>query len=343
MDKAEEIAVGGGVISGGETDTLRRKGSSRDQRVDWEEWRRCRDATIRHICREACYWIAEPVDDEMAARIVLVTPEIALAWLDRNDQNRALSRDTAKVLSAEMSNGYWRENGESVVFDRAGILIDGQHRLQAVLNSGHTYRVPVITGIEAEARPTVDTGKKRSGAANLQMAGEKNGAVLSSALIMWRGYAARDARAMTHPASREPEFRTSIPRIMEYVDEVPGIREAVSESLALRAAGPGRAFVPSSEVALVWLAIVASGASKSRAKEFLGCVLSGFNLTEDSPIVGLRRRLLEGLRPGLRLDKRERLALVLKTWQLWSTGRTRKVIVWSPVEPFPFLAQGQSD
>jgi hypothetical protein len=212
-----------------------------------------------------------------------------------------------------------------------------------VLSSGHEYRVPVITGVDAEVRPTVDTGKKRTGAANLQMAGEMNGTVLSSALMLWRGYAARDVRAMTHPAQGEPERRTSIPRIMQYVNEVPGIREAVSESLSLRAAGAGRAFVPASEAALVWLAIVESGASKDRANEFLGSVLSGFHLTEDSPIVGLRRRLLEGLRPGLRMDKRERIALVLKTWQLWSTGQTRKVIVWSATEPFPFLAQGRPD
>ena len=339
MDKVEQIIVGGGVITAADTDT---------PRAGWEEWRRCRDAlkdghTIRHICRERCYWVAEPVGDQMTARIVLLTPEIALGWLKRNSLNRSFSRDTAKVLSSEMRNGYWKENGEAIMFDRAGVLIDGQHRLQAVLDSGYEYLVPVITGIEAETRPTVDTGKKRSGAANLQMAGEKNSTILASALMLWRGYAARDVRAMTHPAQGEPERRTSIPRIMEYVDEVPGIREAVTESMSLRAAGQGRAFVPASEAALVWLAIVESGASKSRATEFLGCVLSGFNLTEDSPIVGLRRRLLEGLRPGLRMDKRERLALVLKTWQLWSTGRTRKVIVWSPSEPFPFLAQGQSD
>ena len=83
--------------------------------------------------------------------------------------------------------------------------------------------------------------------------------------------------------------------------------------------------------------IVESGASKDRANEFLGSVLSGFHLTEDSPIVGLRRRLLEGLRPGLRMDKRTRIALVLKTWQLWSIGKSRKVIRWEPTEPFPFL------
>jgi hypothetical protein len=274
----------------------------------------------------------------MTARMVLLTPDIALGWLKRNDKNRTFSRETARTLAAEMSRGYWRENGESIIFDTDGILIDGQHRLQGVVNSGHEYRVPVITGIQAAVRPTVDTGKKRSGAANLQMAGEKNSTILASALILWRGYAARDVRAMTHPATGSPDRRTSIPRIMEYVSEVPGIREAVSASMSLRPSGPGRSLVPASEAAMIWMAIVESGASRDRANQFLGCVLSGFNLAENSPIVGLRRRLIEHIRPGLRMDKPERLALVLKTWQLWSTEQTRKVIRWEVDEGFPFLS-----
>ena len=156
--------------------------------------------------------------------------------------------------------------------------------------------------------------------------------------MLWKGYVARDVRAMTHPAQRHPQERTSIPRILEYLGEVPGIREAVTESTALRPSGPGRALIPVSEAALVWLAIVESGASKDRANEFLGSALSGFNLPQDSPIIALRRRLIDNIRPGLRMDKRERIALVLKTWQLWSTGQTRKVIKWEAgSEPFPFL------
>ena len=38
------------------------------------------------------------------------------------------------------------------------------------------------------------------------------------------------------------------------------------------------------------------------------------------------------------MDKRERIALLLKTWQLWSTGKTRKVLRWEADEGFPFLA-----
>ena len=129
----------------------------------------------------------------------------------------------------------------------------------------------------------------------------------------------------------------SIPRILEYLEEWPGLREAARVSLALRPSGRGRSLVPSSEAAMIWYAIVQSGSSRDRANQFLGSVLTGYDLAEDSPIIGLRRRLIDQLAPGQRMDKRERIALVLKTWQLWSTGKSRKVIRWEPTEPFPFL------
>ena len=292
---------------------------------------------MQHVCREGCYWIDNPVDEVMTSRTVLVTPEIALEWLKRNDKNRTFTRGNARALAAEMQRGYWKENGESIVFDTNGVLIDGQHRLQAVLNSGHEYRGPVITGIQAAARPTVDTGTKRTASHNLQMASEANATVLASAIMLWRGYQARTPRQITHPASTAPEDRLTIPRILEYLQEWPGLREAAREALALRPSGRGRSLVPSSEAAMIWFAIVQSGASRDRASQFMGSVLSGFDLPEGSPVIALRRRLIDQLGPGLRMDKLTRIALVLKTWQLWSTGKSRKVIRWETTEPFPFL------
>jgi len=293
---------------------------------------------VQHICQEGCYWITAPIDAVMTSRVVLLTPDIALGWLKRNDKNRPFSRDSARLLAAEMDHGYWRENGESIIFDTAGVLIDGQHRLQACVNSGHEYLVPVITGIAAIVRPTVDTGKKRSGAQNLQMAGEKNASVLSAALTLWKGYEARDLRAMTHPATAAPERRTTIPRIMEDLKSYPELKVAVTRAMALRPAGLGRSLVPSSEAAMIWQAITRSGSSMERADEFLGAVQSGYDLAEGNPIIALRRRLIDQSGPGLKMNKRERLALILKTWLLWSTGQTRKVILWkSGSESFPYL------
>lgn len=290
-------------------------------------------AAAQHHCNERCEWIAEPVSLSMASRVVQLTPEIALGWLKRNGKNRIFSRGNARSLAEDMASGYWRENGESIVFDDRGILIDGQHRLQACVNSGHQYLVPVITGVMAEVRPTVDTGQKRTSANNLQMAGEKNASALAATVLLWKGYESRVVRQITHPY-----HKTSISEILEYLGEWPGLREAVRTARTLTPQRQGRAIVPLSEVAMVWFAIVEAGGSKARANEFLGAVLSGFNLGPGNPILALRRRLQEFAgRPGQRMSKRERLALLLRAWQLWSTGQTRQVLRWDADQEFPFL------
>jgi hypothetical protein len=124
---------------------------------------------------------------------------------------------------------------------------------------------------------------------------------------------------------------------MDDLQSYPELRIAVQRSMALRPSGKGRSLIPTSESALVWQAITTSGSSMERADEFLGSVLSGYDLAEGNPIIALRRRLIDQMGPGLRMNKRERIALVLKTWQLWSVGQTRKVMKWEITEPFPFL------
>ena len=292
----------------------------------------CVGGLSQHYCDEGCPWIEEPISYEMTARIVRVSREIALRWLRRNDKNRTFSRVNARILADEMGHGYWRENGESIVFDFMGILIDGQHPLQAVVDTGHEYLVPVVTGVPLEARPTVDTGLKRSAANNFGMAGEIHTSCLAATISLWRGYKTREVREMTHQSRR-----LSVSGAMEFLEKWPQIREAAKAAVKLRPGSPGRMLMPVSEVAMVWLAIVDSGAAKDRANEYLGMVLSGHNLAPGNPVLALRRRLDEHMRPGHRMHKLDRLALVLRAWQLWSTGKTRQVLRWEHDQPFPFL------
>ena len=299
--------------------------------------RPCEDGTVQHICEETtCWaWIANPADDRMTARVVRLTPAIAAQWLDRNHQNRPMSRTNATTLGDEMVNGYWSENGESIVFDThtPPILVDGQHRLQAVIDTGHGYNCVVVTGVDPGARPTVDRGMKRSAANNLQMQGELNGSALAATIVLWAGYERRKATDMTQ--SR----RMSVSALSEFLARWPRLRDAVTAARKLRPAGQGRTMVPMSEVALIWMAICDSGESEERANEYLGAVLSGFDLSPGNPVLALRRRLQDQVSMAHRMLKRERLALILRTWQLWSAGASRKQIRWDASQDFPFLGR----
>lgn len=107
------------------------------------------------------------------SNIIEVTPEKALDLLRKNVKNRPISQTFVKKFAKDMRDGKWQVNGEAIIVANDGTLLDGQHRLQAIVESGKTVPMCVITGIEKDAFKTIDIGRKRTGADALATYDEK--------------------------------------------------------------------------------------------------------------------------------------------------------------------------
>jgi len=97
------------------------------------------------------------------ARVVEVTPEMAQDWLDmRNpNNNRNLSRLVAGRYAEAMRRGEWALTHQGIAFDTDGWLLDGQHRLQAVANSGVVVSLWVFPDVPRDTFDTLDVGRRR--------------------------------------------------------------------------------------------------------------------------------------------------------------------------------------
>lgn len=95
---------------------------------------------------------------------VSVTPDLARQWLkERNDSNRKFRQANFKFLKDQMLTGQFQpRNGQSILFSQSGRLLDGQHRLKAIVESNKTYLLDIKTNVPDEAFTTIDTGAKRS-------------------------------------------------------------------------------------------------------------------------------------------------------------------------------------
>lgn len=111
------------------------------------------------------------VTQSVSGKMVNVSPDIAQYWLETaSEGNRPVSRTIVSDYVSEMCAGNWKI-GEPIKFNKAGKLVDGQHRLNAVLVSGLTVPMYVMTGLDLETSLVLDTGKTRNPADAMVISG----------------------------------------------------------------------------------------------------------------------------------------------------------------------------
>jgi hypothetical protein len=115
-------------------------------------------------------------------KLVDITPDMAKRYLHHNHSNRNIRKNKVAEYKKAMDKGYWRVTGEGISLDPEGKLLDGQHRLHAIIEHGKPVTMAVIRGVAPGAQQYMDSGIVRKTADNLKMFdGEKNTIMLTSA------------------------------------------------------------------------------------------------------------------------------------------------------------------
>lgn len=112
----------------------------------------------------------------------LIGPDEASILLRRNTNNRPLRAGQVELYSKQMSRGEWRYTRVPVIVSKGGVLIDGQHRLSAVVHSGTHVEMDVACGAPDEAFSFIDIGKKRSNGDIFGIHGVKNATMMAGAM-----------------------------------------------------------------------------------------------------------------------------------------------------------------
>lgn len=273
-------------------------------------------------------------DAKATSRWIVITPELATRWLEEcNWNNRPVRDGWVTRLASDMRAGNWRgQNGEAIKFDNAGRLVDGQHRLWAVVMSKVSIESLLVEGVDPEDYSTIDIGAKKA----LQdflgpMGGEKNVHMLSSALRLVYAWQhdklsnLKDGKKMPTVAELEetlvnhPKIRTSV----AYVSGKKSVRDVLTPSFAC----------------LIHYAGLL-GEKVSTVESFLDRLGDGVGLDADDPVYQLRTFLQKqrGPSPGKRrVGKEYVLAVTIKAWNLSKAESKIKVLKFQLDEEFPVL------
>lgn len=90
-----------------------------------------------------------------------ITPEKAQEYLTMNKNNRRLIPSVVASYAKDLKEGKWIIGTSTICFDINGNLIDGQHRLQAIIKAGIPVRMEVKRNLSEDAFKAIDIGKIR--------------------------------------------------------------------------------------------------------------------------------------------------------------------------------------
>lgn len=122
----------------------------------------------------------------IVTEIVTVTPDMAAEMLEKNTLNRNLSYSVVSKYAQVMKYGRWKTNGSTIVFAEDGTLLDGQHRLWAVIEANRPVQFLIVRNAEKDSILTLDTGKTRNSQNILQMEKSKHsGTAAMLTKLLW--------------------------------------------------------------------------------------------------------------------------------------------------------------
>lgn len=207
----------------------------------------------------------------VSCSVVEITPAQAQRWLDGQHHNRPLRDRIVELYLHDMKIGNWEITGQGISLDADGHLVDGQHRLTAIVRLGHPVWMVVTKGVTHNAAVRAcDSGPMRTGGQRLAMQGEKNGS-LKSAIC-------RAIFVLTHP---DAQYAAIIPH-SEIVSTLGTFRKQI-EVVEMKKTSDAR--IPAITRAVT--AIVVSVAPEL-GMPFWDAISTGANLASGDPRLALR-------------------------------------------------------
>lgn len=253
--------------------------------------------------------------DELVFKKVLVTPEMAKELLKGNTTNRPIMIRKLNKYVDDILIGKWKEDtGETIKVSKNNRLIDGQHRLNAVIAANKPIYLHIQYNTPENVFDVIDTGKPRSASDVFFYTGIKNSNKIPSMISTFNLLEAGITKASA-------DNRQSNSQLLEqyYQDDV--FWQHVSRkvdvwynqfSKILQPALIGAFYAHLYQI------------DEHKAESFMNQLCSG--IIEFKPINLLRNRLILEKTSHQKIVFSYKVALIIKTWNYFYNGIEAKVL-----------------
>lgn len=254
------------------------------------------------------------------AACVSVTPDIAARWLQNNQSNRTIRPNQVDRYARDMKAGNWKFTGEAIKFSPNGKLLDGQHRLSAIVKSGCTVLIAVFRGISSDAQAVMDTGSARKASDNLHMQqGHKNATIVASVARLALRKALGGDKWMYRPTNQE---------IYRWIEDHPEVELAAKIAVHARK----NTDVPPTIIGFTTM-IISATAGFGAAESFWKTASSKVGLYEHDPIIALTNAFGDIKRKRKRESEMAQVSAVIRAYNARRLGEPMKLMRFTYSDP----------
>lgn len=93
---------------------------------------------------------------QVTCNFVKITPKVAQQYLDCAGRNRKIREARVDLYAQQIKRGDWLVTNQGIAFDETGKLIDGQHRLMAIVRADTSAEILVVRGLKIGAQLVLD-------------------------------------------------------------------------------------------------------------------------------------------------------------------------------------------
>lgn len=268
--------------------------------------------------------------NQEAPEKILLGPELAAQLLEHNKLNRPISSPHVERLVRQIEGNKWRYNGDTIKIADTGDVLDGQHRLWAVIEAQKAIETIVVYGIDKEAFATIDTIRKpRSGADILYLHGLKRNRKAVSMALAWllrfQGETVQDYRA--------PQNRIENADIEEAFEAHPEMVRAVERAAKVRS------IVNPAIMGFIYY--ITANRNPDLAERLMTTLENPAGVGVSDPFYKLRAYLLTAAGRGQHMDPVITIAVCIKAINAAFKDEKVNVLLWrnqgAKAEQFPVL------
>ncbi len=227
----------------------------------------------------------------------------------RRNPRRMIEAHANRLREAVDAGKFAAMNGQTLVFDKDGYLVNGQHRAEAHALAEQPLTILTVRGV-TEGIDEIDSGRKRSLSDILSGRGWSDAAVIAAAAKVLAGIFANEDPFVTNYGAPTPgQLLTTVAKLR---------RPVIQAAALLSRRGAHKLLPPGTYCAVLYQAMLLDSA---KAERFADLVNKGVGLAEDHPAFALRRFFLSRGQVGGFDWRRTAYGVTVKAWNLFRSGQ----------------------